>query len=336
MNPVATGNPVTYEILQTYPGSSKPFADFSYDPVTRKLYSVKSRSSTLYSIDLTDPSYALETLELTGPALQEASGATWFNALGDLFVFDNIGVIMKVDIAAETIEVFGDGIGATSRNDGASCVFRPGLSKSVDAPTHFPGERLTYTFELGNPTAVDFTEMSLVDTLTYEAQWVEGSLKVDAGCTGSFVAATDILGQEPLITAGGRTLQVLDLSVASADSLCFSMQAEISIDAPAGPVENQATLTGLPAVFGSSLLSDDPNSVEDTDPTTHEVLPGVRVGDFVFRDVDGDGEYEAGDSPIGGVVVSLHDAGGDLVATTVSAADVAYGFDAVRPGSYTV
>ena len=61
-----------------------------------------------------------------------------------------------------------------------------------------------------------------------------------------------------------------------------------------------------------------------------------RVGDFVFRDVDGDGEYEAGDSPLGGVVVSLHDAGGDLVATTVSAADGAYGFDAVRPGSYTV
>ena len=62
----------------------------------------------------------------------------------------------------------------------------------------------------------------------------------------------------------------------------------------------------------------------------------ASVGDFVFRDEDGDGVFEAGDSPLAGVVVSLRSAGGELVATTVTASDGRYSFAAVRPGSYEV
>ena len=63
----------------------------------------------------------------------------------------------------------------------------------------------------------------------------------------------------------------------------------------------------------------------------------ARVGDFVYRDADGDGRFDGEDGPLGGVVVSLIDDGSDaLVGTTVTAADGRYGFAAVRPGSYRV
>ena len=105
------------------------------------------------------------------------------------------------------------------------------------------------------------------------------------------------------------------------------MQAQIDFDAVAGSVENQAVLTGLPGVFGGSLRSDDPDSIEERDPTTHEILPGVRVGDFVFVDQDSDGLFDAEDEPLGGVVVNLRDGAGVLLESTVTGADGAYIFD---------
>ena len=336
LEPASRGGPVTFETLQTYSFNTQDFHDFSFDPVTQNLFSVGFESRRLLSIDLNDPTYTIVSQTMTGDRIGASSGATWFNALGELFVFSNEGVIFKVDIDALTIERFGAGIGPTIHNDGASCAFRPGFTKSVDAREHLPDQRVTYTFEIGNPTVATFAGFSLDDTLSYDGRWVADSLAVDPSCTGTFTGSTTALGGTPTLSNNNQTLQISNMTLPPASSFCLSMQAQIDFDAVAGSVENQAVLTGLPGVFGGSLRSDDPDSIEERDPTTHEILPGVRVGDFVFVDQDSDGLFDAEDEPLGGVVVNLRDGAGVLLESTVTGADGAYIFDPVRPGSYVI
>jgi protocatechuate 3,4-dioxygenase beta subunit len=60
---------------------------------------------------------------------------------------------------------------------------------------------------------------------------------------------------------------------------------------------------------------------------------------FVDRGTNGmtsNGTYEAGEPSVGGVTIILRDAGGNIIATTTTAADGTYRFDGIAPGTYTV
>jgi hypothetical protein len=66
----------------------------------------------------------------------------------------------------------------------------------------------------------------------------------------------------------------------------------------------------------------------------------IEIGDRVWRDLDGDGIQDPGESGIAGVTVRLYDADGNLVATQVTDANGQYRFtsaDGVQPGEpYTI
>ena len=74
---------------------------------------------------------------------------------------------------------------------------RPGFTKSVDAREHLPDQRVTYTFEIGNPTVATFAGFSLDDTLSYDGRWVADSLAVDPSCTGTFTGFDHSAGRHP-------------------------------------------------------------------------------------------------------------------------------------------
>ncbi|MEY3480609.1 MAG: hypothetical protein RIQ71_1384 [Verrucomicrobiota bacterium] len=64
---------------------------------------------------------------------------------------------------------------------------------------------------------------------------------------------------------------------------------------------------------------------------------GAAVGDQVFLDNNLNGTFDAGDTPLGGVTVSLYDLSNTLIATTVSSsADGTYMFSDLPAGTYTV
>ena len=58
----------------------------------------------------------------------------------------------------------------------------------------------------------------------------------------------------------------------------------------------------------------------------------VSVGDRVWLDADADGQQDEGELPVAGVKVTLMDADGAVVATTVTNADGHYWFNNLRPG----
>ena len=98
---------------------------------------------------------------------------------------------------------------------------------------------------------------------------------------------------------------------------------------PQAGIDNVATVTG--AVMANGEAAND-----DTDTVTVTLNPTATIGDIVFSDIDGSGNYSAGDQGMPGVTVELLDAGLAVIATTVTDANGNYEFKGVRDGNYTV
>lgn len=62
----------------------------------------------------------------------------------------------------------------------------------------------------------------------------------------------------------------------------------------------------------------------------------ASVGDYVWNDNDGDGQQDANETGVAGVLVTLYNSAGTAVASTVTDANGKYLFVNVTPGSYTV
>jgi protocatechuate 3,4-dioxygenase beta subunit len=62
----------------------------------------------------------------------------------------------------------------------------------------------------------------------------------------------------------------------------------------------------------------------------------AALGDFVWKDLDADGQQDPDEPGIAGVTVRLLDANGSLVASTTSGSDGGYAFSNLHPGSYRV
>ncbi len=60
------------------------------------------------------------------------------------------------------------------------------------------------------------------------------------------------------------------------------------------------------------------------------------IGDYVWVDADGEGDQDAGEEPVVGVLVELLDGAGSLVATTKTATSGLYGFYDLPEGDYAV
>ena len=77
-----------------------------------------------------------------------------------------------------------------------------------------------------------------------------------------------------------------------------------------------------------------PQDEDDHDPEKIFVIS--QIGDFVWKDLNGNGMQDAGEPGVEGVIVNLLDCNGGLVTSLTTDAAGAYLFDQVLPGSYIV
>ena len=112
--------------------------------------------------------------------------------------------------------------------------------------------------------------------------------------------------------------------------------AELTKTAPISTdTKNIATVTGTPCDENGTTV--DTDKVSDTDDALVDVPDEpASIGDRAWIDLDGDGEQDAGEPGLPGVVVTLKDATGAVVATTTTDANGNYLFTDVNPGDYTV
>src|SRR6266540_2104464 len=94
----------------------------------------------------------------------------------------------------------------------------------------------------------------------------------------------------------------------------------------------------------------DPSGYSSTTPNTVALSVGAgstgtanfgdrrqgSVSGSVFKDLNGNGTQDTGESGLGGVTIQLLDSNGTVIATTTTAGDGSYIFTGVTPGSYTV
>ena len=125
-----------------------------------------------------------------------------------------------------------------------------------------------------------------------------------------------------------------------------TIQWDATVDGQTGQLivnpSNQGTVSG--DNFGD-VSTDDPNVGGGSDPNV-AVLDSLTLGNLVFSDANGNGVFDAGDSGVQGVALTLYadtnnngvfDDGIDtLIATTTTAAGGIYSFAGLAPGSYIV
>ena len=160
--------------------------------------------------------------------------------------------------------------------------------------------------------------------------------------TGDLVAktATDATGRYEFsnLPAGRYRLQFAGLPAHRAFTLRTS-GSDPALDSDADPA------TGRTAVFtlaqgAANLIPATDADASSTDFENQTVSAGLvcaySVGDRVFRDVNGDGVFDAGDTGMGGITVQLFDSESHVRATTVTSESGHYTFYRLAAGDYKI
>jgi len=93
--------------------------------------------------------------------------------------------------------------------------------------------------------------------------------------------------------------------------------------------------TGNPTDIDSTPDNGDP-SEDDIDDETIDVNVGATIGDYVWNDLDGDGIQDGNESGISGVIVSLYNPQGFVIAETTTDNFGMYEFEDVDEGTYYI
>ncbi len=96
---------------------------------------------------------------------------------------------------------------------------------------------------------------------------------------------------------------------------------------------NTASITGLAPGTYTVTVTDD-NGCQTTCEATLDALSGI--GNYVWEDIDHDGQQDDFEPPVPGVTVNLKDENGMVIATTVTDENGEYYFLGLDPGTYSV
>ena len=120
-------------------------------------------------------------------------------------------------------------------------------------------------------------------------------------------------------------------------SVCFQPPAGTQLTTPnAGAddaVDSDALANGCTGTY--TLVAGQSNLTVDAGIVPIPTQP-AQIGNFVWRDNDGDGVQDAGEPGVQGVTVTLRDSNGNVVSTTLTDANGGYLFPGLTPGSYSV
>ncbi|MFW5779083.1 MAG: DUF6923 family protein, partial [Coleofasciculus sp.] len=290
--PVLNSNPPPNGIVD--------YADLAFNPVDGKLYGIRSDNTRqLSAINITTGDVEEIPTRRSGnpptPGKLPGSapvGAVFFDAFGNLFTYDNSGVLYLIELETENDQRWGTftELGrpqSVSRNDGAACAYAIKMEKTVSPEQVFAGQTVTYTYRIVNRTRPlgPLGGLTFSDILTDERTFVPGSLRISPnGVTGT-----------PNNFGNTSTLRIDNLTLPADTVAEINVDVNIPLNTPAGTIFNQATLAGVPENFdGPEILSDYPPSGGFPDETPLDIVesPAIGVAKQVANNVDnGDGTH---------------------------------------------
>ncbi len=193
---------------------------------------------------------------------------------------------------------------------------------------------LSYTIEVSNASDVDMTTLPTDD--------LAAAFGTGAVISGVSLDATGVCDglENPSFGIDDSNLltRAVLLKADPAQGCTFNLSFTLDPD-PSGAIPATYTNTAQAEGFLTSYDENgDPFTGSSSVTSTDLALTNVSnqlyiVSGTVTSDTDDD---DAGDAPLSGVTIELHDAAGNVVATTTTADDGTYSFEDVGAGDYTV
>ena len=180
-----------------------------------------------------------------------------------------------------------------------------GVTKAVSTATPAPGANFTYTLVATNRGPNIATGVQITDLLPAGVTYVSHS-------GGTYNAGTGVWDVGTLAINRGTSLTITAVAPGNSGGLAIT---------------NRATVTGRDLY--------DPNPSNDTAEVVIQQRPAA-IGDFVWEDLDGNGQQDAGEPGLPNVTVRLYNNAAEQIATTRTDATGAYLFTGLAPGDYFV
>ncbi len=209
------------------------------------------------------------TSAIGSPNTQYAEfGALYFDDQGDIIAYgDDLNAagtdqetLVRIDPGTGVVTPIGTGPNTnTDENDGCSCSFGAGLTKSVSASSAVPGDVLSYTFTVYNRTAQVLQDITFEDILPTGLTYSTNPYNI-MGLT---------LGSPSIIGLNAANFVISEVPPGSSNSFMVDVTIPITY---CDDISNQASLLNLDPGLGSIVLSDDPSTVEINDATVTIVV----------------------------------------------------------------
>ncbi len=283
---------------------------------------------------------------------------------------DPLTVGLPDDIDSDADDDNTNDVGGTPNDPNEdNVVSDPGI---IDEDDHDPEE--IQFFDLALRKTVDFREpYDIGDTVTFRIKvFNQGTITADNIELNDYPNSGYLFDPilEPNWTDSGSELNTaLVGTLAPGDSVEVTLQLVITLDSDPTQSDwyNWAEIAGATDTLGNPVIDIDSTPDSDT-PDEREVIPDHPddnnicghgpdspygpededdhdpemvvvvggIGDYVWKDLDGDGIQDINEPGVEGVPVILTDCMGNIVYSTVTDADGFYFFNALIPGNYQV
>ncbi len=265
--------------------------DIAFRNVKGKLILYGVSSKTLYSVDVDTGD--VNTVATTGDQLPPNAGGAWSTADGTLYFYDNTanGKLYRVTFNGDTPKVeFVHKVPQNSYFDATACV-PPAISKSAEPKSVDPGDPVTYSFKISNPSQLTMT-VSFEDILPDD-------LKYDTTSRTHLIDSNekDLESEISVDAFDNKQLKISNIKVPGGGYVTFKVTVNVAENiATEEDIDNQAAI-----IYGDNLrkTSDDPTTVAIDDNTTVHVNyvsnPSIALEKEATLNDGGDG-VQAGDT----------------------------------------
>lgn len=248
-------------------------ADVAIHPFTNLMYGYDAVNKKMLTYDLETGIIDLENFS-TNNTQPIILGALFFDEFSRLLGYgrhpDSLlqNTLYKVDLNTGLGEVLKSGPSARG-NDGCKCIESVGLQKNVSPTQTLPCTEVEYTIQIANATGEIVENISLVDTLDSNLQFLE--IKDNPFSTGNF--NFDTLN---------NVFQLSNITLLPGiNAIIFTVFVKPTT--PSGQINNQAQITNLSSGQESIIYSDYPITIQRGDPTPLEILEVLEVNE-VYHD----------------------------------------------------
>mgnify|MGYP000388758685 CR=1 FL=1 len=206
-------------------------------------------------------------------------------------------------------------------------MFDLSLEKTITSSGPYePGSTVTYQIVLFNEGSVNASNTQITDTPASGLNFVSDDSGTNANVTSLGGGLYQISAIAPMTSETINLEFVIDqnftgTSLGNAGEITSDNGDDQDSDPDSGPDVDDL---------------DDGEPDDDESTTEFDIIQNGEIGDFVWKDLNGNGVQEQGEPGVSGVVVTLLDCNDMLISSTVTGSMGEYIFENVPAGSYVV